>query len=107
MNGRKRIVRRFFGEYFGLMIGNENLLTFSASLLFENGKQGISLPSAMCKTTWEKSQYDNDDPDDVHKVDDEDLGRGDVIKSGDPFVPLEVFLQPPCTGKVLKKSNTN
>ena len=48
--------------------------------------------------------YVNNDNDDVHdEVDDEDLGRGDVIKSGDPFVPVEVFLQPPCTGKVLEK----
>ena len=64
------------------------------------------LPCA--KPPEQKYVHDNDDPDDVHEeVDDEDLGRGDVIKSGDPFVPVEVFLQPPCAGKVLTKSNTN
>ena len=61
-----------------------------------------------CHLPCAKPPDDNDVPDDVHEeVDDEDLGRGDVIKSGDPFVPVEVFLQPACAGKVLKKSNIN
>ena len=46
-----------------------------------------------CHLPCAKPPDDNDDPDGVHdEVDDEDLGRGDVIKSGDPFVPVEVFL---------------
>ena len=59
------------------------------------------LPSA--KPPEDKYVDNNDDHDDVQEVDDEDLGRGDVIKSGHPFVRVEVFLQPSCAGNLLEK----
>lgn len=63
-------------------------------------------PLPCSKSPENKYLLDNDGQDDFHEVlddpdDDEDLGRGDVVKSVHPFVPAEVFLQPACAGNLL------
>ena len=81
-------------------------------LIFRHGRgnreSSCHLPCT--KSPEKKYIYDNDDHDDVDDVDDdpndgEDLGRRDVVKSGHPFVPVEVVPHPARAGNLLEQLN--